>query len=119
MLQSRVRPSIITARVESHFRDGVRAAARDKWHWVASRCGAPVEALSGLRTKCPACDSDYFKFLDERGGGSFVCRGAGRADVTGDGFALLRHLFGLTFDQAVRMAAEVTRVTELAMRRRA
>lgn len=118
MLASKLAPSASKRPIESYFRDEVRGSARGNWHMIATRCGIPSEMLTGLRSACPSCGSEYFKFLDERGHGSYVCRASGRADATGDGFALLRHVFGLEFGQAVRMAAQVMRVPEYAPRAR-
>lgn len=109
----RFAPAAAARKVESWFRDSVRAKASDRWFTVATRSGIPAECLTGERCMCPGCGSDNFRWLDTFGRGRFVCRGGGRPDVTGDGFAALAHTFGLTFAQAVVMAGEALGLREL------
>jgi phage/plasmid primase-like uncharacterized protein len=92
-------------RVDSEFRDRVRSSAEGHWHLLLQRIGVPGSLLTGEAVSCPECGGS-FRFLDARDRGSFVCRGSGRPDAAGDGFALVMHLGGLTFGDAVRAVGE-------------
>ena len=66
------------------------------WRDTLVRLGIPETALSGRHTACPACGGkDRFRF-DNRGKGAFYCNGCG----PGDGYDLLRRVFGWTFPEA-------------------
>ena len=92
-------------RVDYEFRDRIRASAAGHWHLLLQRIGVPGDLLTGEARPCPECGGS-FRFYDAHERGTFVCRGAGRPDATGDGFALVMHLGGLNLGQAVRAVGE-------------
>ena len=101
-------------RVDSEFRERVRGAAYGRWLTALHKLGAPPSILSGEAVACPECGG-RFKAIDQDRG-SFACRAAGRADVTGDGFSLVAHLGQITFPQAVRAVGEALGPREIPRR---
>ena len=88
-------------RLDYEYIHRARDAAQGRWHSLLPKLGVSASILTGEIATCPACGG-AFCFLDTRNRGEFLCRAPGRADITGDGFALVRHLGGLDFGQAVR-----------------
>jgi phage/plasmid primase-like uncharacterized protein len=99
-------------RVDSEYTARVRKAAESHWFSLLQKLGVPAEILTGESAKCPECGGS-FKFLDARGRGEFVCREPLCPDLTGDGFALVRHLGELDFAQAVRTVGRAAGQLEL------
>jgi phage/plasmid primase-like uncharacterized protein len=99
-------------RVDSEYIRRLREAAQGRWHSLLIKLGVPAEVLTGEVTRCPECGG-AFRFLDTRERGEFVCRGPHRSDVTGDGFALVAHLGGLNFGQAIRVVGEALELREM------
>jgi putative DNA primase/helicase len=99
-------------RVDYEYITRVRMAAEGRWFSLLPKLGVPVEILTGETTKCPVCGG-AFRFLDTRGRGEFVCRKSLCPDITGDGFALVRHLGEMDFAQAVRTVGHAAGQLEL------
>ncbi|WP_348945740.1 toprim domain-containing protein [Chitinibacter sp. FCG-7] len=91
------------------FSDRVKAAVQGCWPETLQRMGIPAKLLDGRNHPCPACGGkDRFQFTAKGAGaeyGRFACRGLDRQG--GDGFALVMHVFGLSFPDAVRAVANV------------
>lgn len=97
-------------RVGYEFTDRVRSTAQGHWHSILLRL-VPGSLLTGEAGVCPACGCSFRLLDDDRS--RFLCRGAGRPDATGDGFAALMHLARLNFRQAVEAAAEALNLSDL------
>lgn len=86
------------------FAAKVRNAAARKWPEILQALGVNADALTKKNKPCPACGgTDRFSFIDDERG-AFVCRSLDREG--GDGFELVRHLFGCDFMTAVNKVAE-------------
>ncbi len=69
----------------------VRLIARGQWPEILTSLGV---ALPRKSTACQGCGGkDRFRFTDRYGGGEWLCSGGGDFQ-SGDGFALLGHVFG-------------------------
>ena len=84
-----------TAQVKNH--------AAGQWHSILQALGVPHATLTKRNKPCPACGgTDRFSFIDD-GRGAFTCRSLDRQG--GDGFALVQHLNGCGFIDAVKTVA--------------
>ena len=86
----------------------VLEAARGRWREVLEALVPGID-LSGRHGPCPGCGGrDRFRIvpaeLDERGG--WFCGGGGET-TGGDGLALLRHVHGWSFEEAIGRVAGV------------
>lgn len=106
-------PRWSTRHVGSDFLRRVKTAAREKWPLVLRTLGIRASTLDGQRHRCFQCGGKFL-FLDD-GSGGFVCSGSnGRQLARGrDGFALLSHVGGFSFPQAVRAVAGTLGVSEM------
>lgn len=85
--------------------------AQGQWHYILPALGVPAEALTNKHKSCPACGgNDRFRFDDKQGRGTFICTHWNNG--SGDGFALIQHLYGCDFKEAARLAAGVLGITE-------
>ncbi|MBM5571535.1 MULTISPECIES: toprim domain-containing protein [Deefgea] len=91
------------------FSDTVKQAAHGNWPFTLQALGINAKYLDGKNHPCPACGGkDRFQFTLRGNGadyGRFACRGMD--EQGGDGFALVRHVFGLSFPDAVKAVANV------------
>ena len=82
-----------------------------QWNYILPALGVSAEALSNKHKPCPACGGkDRFRYDDKQGRGTFVC---GQLDgLSGDGFALVQHIYGCDFKEAARLVAGVLGMVE-------
>ncbi|UOO88853.1 toprim domain-containing protein [Vitreoscilla massiliensis] len=82
-----------------------------QWRYILPALGVSSEALTNKHKPCPACGGkDRFRYDDKQGRGTFVC---GQLDgLSGDGFALVQHIYGCDFKEAARLVAGVLGITE-------
>lgn len=96
--------------------EDVREAARNRWPQVLSKLGVDAGLLTPQHSQCPAkgrCPgndgkssnggSKRFRFDDQGGEGTWICSGA----YSGDGIALLAHVLGCEWKEAVRLIGAV------------
>ncbi|MCB5195517.1 toprim domain-containing protein [Deefgea salmonis] len=85
------------------FSEQVKAAAAGRWPETLQSMAIPAKSLDGKNHPCPACGGDdRFQFTARGAGadyGRFACRGMDSGG--GDGFALVMHVFNLSFPEAV------------------
>lgn len=87
--------------------DRVRATANGRWREILPRCGVPEWALRDQHQPCPGCGgTDRYRFDDQDGAGTFICSRGGGEPAAGDGFALLQHVHGWRFPDALRAVAD-------------
>ncbi|QZA77292.1 toprim domain-containing protein [Deefgea tanakiae] len=91
----------------SLFTEQVKSIAAGNWPSILQSLGVPAKALDGRNHPCPACGgTDRFQFTVRGAGaeyGRFACRGLDTQG--GDGFALVMHLYGCGFNEAVKRVA--------------
>ena len=82
-----------------------------QWNYILPALGVSTEALTNKHKPCPACGGkDRFRYDDKQGRGTFVC---GQLDgLSGDGFALVQHIYGCDFKEAARLVAGVLGMVE-------
>ena len=107
----------------NHPRDGARdglrlesatvmAAARHQWPAVLTRLGIADRHLRRQHGPCPGCGGrDRFRFDNRDGRGTWLCSGGGADPLAGDGLALVRHVFGCGFAEALGLVAGVLGIT--------
>jgi phage/plasmid primase-like uncharacterized protein len=85
----------------------VHDRARGRWPEILPALGIAPNALRNRHGPCPGCGGrDRFRF-DDREIGRFYCSGGGADPVSGDGFALLQHVYGWTAREALERVAEL------------
>lgn len=78
--------------------------AAGRWPHILLALGLNPRFLTNRHGPCPMCGGkDRYRFDDLEGRGSWICSACG----AGDGFALLRKMFGWTFGQAARQVDSV------------
>jgi putative DNA primase/helicase len=83
----------------------VREAMRGHWPSTLPALGIEAAFLTGRHGPCPGCGGrDRFRFDDRDGLGGFIC-GRGGDPLAGDGFALLEHVHGWGFSEALAAVA--------------
>lgn len=84
-------------------KDRVFAEARGHWAAILTRhYGASAASLTGAHAPCPGCGGrDRFRFDDQRGEGSWLCSQGGGGAISGDGLALVMHVTGLGWHEAL------------------
>ncbi|MGL4889758.1 MAG: DUF7146 domain-containing protein [Aeromonas veronii] len=88
----------------------VNQAASGRWVEVLTALGLSDSILTKRNKPCPGCGGrDRFSFVDD-GRGAFVCRGMDKQG--GDGLALLQHVYGWDFPQALLEVAKVLGMPE-------
>ena len=82
-----------------------------QWNYILPALGVSAEALTNKHKPCPACGGkDRFHYDDKQGRGTFVC---GQLDsLSGDGFALVQHIYNCDFKEAARLVAGVLGMVE-------
>ncbi len=71
--------------------------AVDRWPGILAGLGIDQKHLTGKHGACPSCaGSDRFRFDNKGGRGTWICSQCG----AGDGFGLLRQVFGWSFREA-------------------
>lgn len=71
--------------------------AIDRWPGILAGLGIDQKHLTGKHSACPSCaGSDRFRFDNKGGRGTWICSQCG----AGDGFGLLRQVFGWSFREA-------------------
>ena len=82
-----------------------------QWNYILPALGVSAEALTNKHKPCPACGGkDRFRYDDKQGRGTFVC---GQLDsLSGDGFALVQHIYNCDFKEAARLVAGVLGMVE-------
>lgn len=81
----------------------LRALASGHWHGILLANGFSETELNGKHQPCPSCGgADRFRFIPSDPNGGFFC-----GDTRGDGFALLKHRFGIGFHDAAKMVERV------------
>lgn len=87
--------------------EAVRAAARGQWESILERLGADRSLLTNRHSPCPACGGkDRFRFDDKEGNGSFLCSQGGDL-LSGDGVALVMHLRGCEWKEALQLVGDL------------
>lgn len=77
--------------------------ASGKWPEILLANGFSETELNGKHQKCGACGgTDRFRFIRNDPNGGFFC-----GDLRGDGFALLKHRFGINFAEAAKLVERV------------
>ena len=80
----------------------VKAAAHGGWAGILSRFGVDLSLLTDRHSACPGCGGkDRFRFDDKNGDGTWLCSGGGDFQ-SGDGIALLMHVRGWEWKEAVQ-----------------
>jgi len=88
--------------------EDVRAAARNGWKSILMQFEAGMEQLSGSHAKCPGCGGkDRFRFDDKDGEGTFLCSQGGGGILAGDGIALVAHIRGVEWKEAVSLVGAI------------
>lgn len=88
----------------------LRSALAGRWPDVLVALDVPREALRNRHGPCPGCGgTDRFRF-DDKGRGRWICSAGGGTPVAGDGFALLMHVHGWSFAEALRAVADLVGV---------
>lgn len=83
----------------------VKRQASGQWLNILQAQGVPSEILTGKHTPCPGCGGkDRFRFVPSDPDGKFFC-GQGGSPTGGDGFSLLRHVFGWQPYEALQAVA--------------
>lgn len=73
-----------------------------KWPGILSHLG--IDVGSGKHGPCPACGgTDRYRFDDRDGKGTYFCNQCG----PGDGFGLVRKVYGCSFTDALRMVTPI------------
>lgn len=86
----------------------VKTTVRGRWPEVLVRLGIEPRFLTRKNGPCPGCGGrDRFMFDDQEGRGTWFCRGGGAGRRAGDGFALLDHVYGWSFREALEEVASV------------
>ena len=82
-----------------------------QWNYILPALGVSAEVLTNKHKPCPACGGkDRFRYDDKKGRGTFVC---GQLDgLSGDGFALVQHIYGCDFKEAARLVAGVLGIVD-------
>ena len=81
--------------------DDVKRAAHGRWSDIFS--GLNIE-VSRRHSACPGCGGkDRFRFDDRTGNGDFICNQM--EGLSGDGFKLIQHVFGVTVKESFDMVA--------------
>jgi hypothetical protein len=84
----------------------VKAAANGGWAGLLGGLGVDTSCLTGRHTRCPGCGGkDRFRFDDKDGDGTWICSGGGNMQ-SGDGIALLAHVRGIEWKEAVNLCGE-------------
>lgn len=80
---------------------------QNRWPGALIAFGFTEQQVRNIHQPCPGCGgTDRYRFDDKNGRGTFFCSGGG--DWTaGDGFDLLRHVYGWDFAQASRELCRV------------
>lgn len=88
----------------------VNQAASGRWVEILTALGLSDAVLTKRNKPCPGCGGrDRFSFVDD-GRGAFICRGMDKQG--GDGLALLQHVYGWDFPQALLEVAKVLGMPE-------
>jgi len=91
--------------IKTSKRDNVKRSALGRWKDILPTLGIPFTFLKNQHGPCPGCGGrDRFRFDDRQGDGNFYCNAMGGS---GDGFTLLEHVYGWTFDRALEAVSAV------------
>jgi putative DNA primase/helicase len=83
----------------------VAAAAVGRWPDILAALGIDDRHLTRRHGPCPGCGGkDRFRFDDRDGRGTWICGGGGNPQA-GDGFRLLRHVYGWTAAESLHAVA--------------
>lgn len=89
----------------------VKASATGRWPATLAELGVPESSLRNRHGPCPGCGGrDRFRFDNRDGRGTFICSRGGNDELAGDGFALLEHVYGLSFADALRRVGDLLNV---------
>ncbi|PVX38204.1 putative DNA primase/helicase [Janthinobacterium sp. 78] len=78
--------------------------AKGRWLHILPALGIDPKYLTKRHGPCPMCHGkDRYRFDDLDGRGTWICTGCG----SGDGFSLLKKMFGWTFAEAARQVDQV------------
>lgn len=81
----------------------IKMLINGRWQSFFSSLGVDVDSPPLKHSPCPACGGvDRFRFDDKNGDGTWICGGSGDLQA-GDGFALLQHILGCDFRDAVQI----------------
>ena len=97
--------------MQTHDYKEIIQHATGQWDYILPALGVSAEYLTNKHKSCPACGGkDRFRYDDKQGRGTFVC---GQMDgLSGDGFALVQHIYQCDFKEAVRLVAGVLGIAE-------
>jgi putative DNA primase/helicase len=75
-----------------------------RWPGILQALGVDPRFLSGKHGPCPICQgTDRYRFDDKEGRGTWICSHCG----SGDGFALLRNVYGWSFADAAKRVDQI------------
>lgn len=82
-----------------------------RWPAILAELGIPESTLRNRHGPCPGCGGrDRFRFDNRDGRGTFICSQGGGDELSGDGFTLLEHCFGLSFTDTLRRVGDLLHV---------
>ncbi len=101
-------PDSVYGQVKRHLEGG-----EHRWTDTLARLGIPQQALRGKHCACPGCGGkDRFRYDNKEGTGSFICsQGTGNL-LAGNGWALLEHVYGWSFDRALTEVAQALGIAD-------
>ncbi|MDD2748681.1 primase-helicase zinc-binding domain-containing protein [Acidithiobacillus thiooxidans] len=74
----------------------------DRWPSLLRQLGIPAASLHGKHCPCPGCGGkDRFRFVNKDGSGSFICSQGTGEIVAGNGWTLLQHVYGWSFEKSL------------------
>jgi Uncharacterized protein conserved in bacteria len=74
----------------------------DRWPSLLRQLGIPEASLHGKHCPCPGCGGkDRFRFINKDGSGSFICSQGTGEIVAGNGWTLLQHVYGWSFEKSL------------------
>lgn len=91
------------------YREQVKRSAQGNWPPILQALGVSADSLLNRHGPCPGCGGkDRFRFDHRKDEGVWFCsQGQSGGTTGGDGFALLNHIHGWTFHEAIDAVADV------------
>ncbi|MEH6556305.1 MAG: primase-helicase zinc-binding domain-containing protein [Oceanicoccus sp.] len=87
--------------------ESVKSAANGRWVPIITALGVASDFLRNKHGPCPGCGgTDRWRYDDKNGDGTFFCNQGG-APLAGDGFDLLRHVYGWSAIDCLERVASV------------
>lgn len=97
----------MTTRLAGPSAADIHAMIGGRWPEVLASLGIDAESLKNRHGPCPGCGGDdRFRFDDKDGRGTWICSSQSAKPLAGDGFALLQHVHGWSFQEAWKAVLE-------------